>query len=85
MGEQRDCIDCIGGAQSDAKVFSEAALGLAADPEALRPWRSSFLGEFQVDMGVRFGLAGPQAVECLRSLQDRCGNVEADVISPREN
>lgn len=31
-------------------------------------------------MGVRFGLAGPQAVECLRSRQDRCGSMEADVI-----
>lgn len=38
-------------------------------------------------MGVRFGLARPQAVECLRSRLDRCGSVEVDVISasPREN
>lgn len=38
-------------------------------------------------MGVRFGLARPQAVECLRSRLDRCGSVEADVISasPRDN
>lgn len=49
-------------------ISSVAALSIPAVPEAHGPLKSPLLRKFQVDMGVRFGLAGPRAVECLKDL-----------------